>query len=365
MNYFETFSSNTIAGIGNQFYFGTAKDEIRFGRMFYKITVGGTYRYSLLFTNTIDSTYALGDISQKNLVCKPWTIHRARIGRAGSETFATDAMHHNDSDVFAWCDLTFDGCTSKEVASGETFWNDPIELTFDKDEYLCLEIAFSGEMIPYHEESLLPIFICQNGEWKYDRKMPLAGMVGCDRKINHRITFWGDSITQGIGTPNNSYAHWNALVANKLDKQYACWNIGIGYARANDAATLDAWWKKAKHSDTVVLCLGANDILQYYPEDQLLTDLQTIVHALKQQGIRIVLQTVPPFEYNRGQIEVWKRVNDFIRGRLAKEADLFFDVVPLLSEGEPDHLPKYGGHPNAEGCRIWADALYKQLENLL
>lgn len=32
-----------------------------------------------------------------------------------------------------------------------------------------------------------------------------AGMIGCDRKVSAKIAYFGDSITQGIGTKENSY----------------------------------------------------------------------------------------------------------------------------------------------------------------
>ncbi len=364
MNYFERFSSNTIAGSGNQFFFRMDEHETRTGRLFYKITHGGTYRYSLLFSNVIDSTYADGSVSRKNLPCESWQIHNARIGRCRSDIFATDATQHRDNDVSEWKSMTFDGCLQKTVACGEVFWCDPIEMTFASGEYLCLELTFSGTMIPYHEESLLPVFVKKECGWEYDKRMPFAGMIGCDRSIKHKIAFWGDSITQGIGTPNNSYAHWNALVANMLGDEFACWNLGIGYARASDAASLGAWWEKAKQNDTVVLCLGANDILQNQPEEQIKQDIETVVKALKSNGTRVILQTVPPFEYTSEQLEVWKRVNEYICKAISKDIDFLFDVVPFLSSGEPNHAPEYGGHPNEEGCKIWADALYNALKDL-
>lgn len=360
MDYFACFSSNTTAGSGNQFYFSMPGNEIRTGRVFYKITHGGTYRYSLLFSNILDSTYADGSVGHKNMVCKPWQILRARIGRCHT----CKATEHSNSDIVEWKELAFDGLAEKHVASGEVFWCDPTEMTFYSDEYLCLEITFSGTMIPYHEESLLPAFVLKNGEWIYDKKTPFAGMIGCDRSIKHRIAFWGDSITQGIGTPINSYAHWTASVAKMLGVDFACWNLGIGFARANDAASLGAWWEKAKENDTVVLCLGANDILQNMPEMQIRQDIETVVKALKDNGIRVVLQTIPPFEYAHKQIEVWKNINHFIRTTLAPEVDLLFDVVPFLSTGEPNYLPKYGGHPDSNGCTVWADALYEALPEI-
>lgn len=40
----------------------------------------------------------------------------------------------------------------------------------------------------------------------------------------------------------------------------------------------------------------------------------------------------------------------------------FFDVVPLLAKSpdEPQRA-KFGGHPDADGCWLWAEALYYDL----
>lgn len=69
MKYFEEFSSNTYAGSANQLYFEMDDNEIHTGRAFYKISVGGEYNYSILFSNILDSTYGDGTVSHKNLIC--------------------------------------------------------------------------------------------------------------------------------------------------------------------------------------------------------------------------------------------------------------------------------------------------------
>lgn len=81
MKYFEKYNSNTYAGSGNQLYFEMNENEMHTGRIFYKISVGGEYSYSILFSNIIDSTYADGSTSHKNLICDTWSICGARIGR--------------------------------------------------------------------------------------------------------------------------------------------------------------------------------------------------------------------------------------------------------------------------------------------
>lgn len=375
MEYFKHYSSNTYAGSGNQLYFNMPEGKIETGRVFYKISVGGEYNYSILFSNIIDSTYSDGSVSRKNLICSGWRLHNAKIGRCKkitaakeiSEMTVADENEERDADIIVsdLKDITFNGQKHKDVMPGEFFSSDPIRLDFDIDEYLCLEITFSGEMIPYHEESLLPVFIKENGAWKYSKHMPFAGMIGCDREVKGKIAYLGDSITQGIGTPINSYKHWNAVLSQKIGDDYAFWNLGIGYGRANDAASDGAWLYKAKQNDIVFVCYGVNDILQGQPEEQIKSDLTYIVNALKKSGGEVILQTIPPFDYVGGDIEKWRSINTYIKTVLKDSADYVFDNAPILGEGEFLSAAKFGGHPDERGCAAWAEALYAEIKSLL
>lgn len=355
MKFFDKFISNTYAGSSNQLFFSMANGEAKRGRAFYKVSVSGKYNYSFLFSNIIDSTYSDGSISHKNLICDSWVISEGRVGKSLAFQF-----NESECPEVTWlAGLTFNQSKEKEVMPGEFFSSDPIELYFEKGDYLCIEIKFSGKMIPYHEETLLPVFIKEDNGWRYSKKMPLPAMVGCDRKVKKRVAFLGDSITQGIGTEINSYAHWNAVLSEKLGEEYSFWNLGIGHGRANDAASDGAWLYKAKQNDIVFVCFGVNDILHGMSLEQIKSDLAYIVDTLSSLGIQIVLQTVPPFDYEGKDIEKWEKINDYIKTELSKKTIIIFDNGPHLSvSGEKAYMTKFGGHPNAEGCKVWADALY-------
>ncbi len=368
MKYFEEYNSNSYAGSGNQLYFEMDENEVRKGRILYKISVGGEYNYSLLFSNIIDSTYADGTVSQKNLICDNWTIHGAKIGKCkyvnNEKELAELTMECEGADieVFDFTDITFGGKSSKEIVGGEFFCSDPVKISFRKGEYLCLEIIFSGTKIPYHEESLLPVFVEENGVWKYSKFMPFAGMIGCDRKVKSKVAYFGDSITQGIGTKPNSYLHWNALLSEKLGNEYSYWNLGIGYGRANDAASDGAWLYKAKQNDIIFICFGANDILRGFSEKQIKADLLYIVESLKNLGKKVVLQTIPPFNYNEETTKKWNEVNKYILTELKEKVDLVFDNTQYLGKKEKPQDAIYGGHPNEEGCKLWADTLFEKIK---
>ena len=360
MKYFEKYTSNTCAGTSNQSYFTNGNGT---GRIHYKVFSGGRYGYSFLFTNIIDSTFADGTHSHANLVCDEWEITAARVGICKKFEYKEQFNDNNDME---FKNLTFGGDLSKNVMPGEYFYTDEIELDAKKDEYIVIEIDFKGKMIPCHPECIIPAYIKNNNVWEHSTEIPFPSMVGCNRKINKRVAFIGDSITQGIGTDVNSYEHWNARLSKMLGDKNSYWNLGIGFGRGADAATDSTWLYKAKQCDTVVVCFGVNDILQNYTEETLKVNLEKIVDYLKKADKKIILQTIPPFDYNEEKTKIWLAVCKFIQNELSKKVDFVFDVVPVLSVGgDTPQAAKYGGHPNGEGCAKWAEALYENIKEIL
>lgn len=240
------------------------------------------------------------------------------------------------------------------VEPGELFFTDAFQYEFSKDEYLCFEITFSGCRIPYHEESLLPAYILTDCGWQYSKKLPFPAMIGCDRKVTEKICYLGDSITQGIGAVPNSYKHWTALLSEMIGySDCSFWNLGIGYARADDAATNGAWLYKVKQNDIIFICLGVNDMFRF-SEAQIIHSLNTIVDILHKENKKIILQTVPSFDYDKENTEKWKAVNSYILNTLSLKVDFVFNNVPYLCESiENSNVAKYGGHPNNSGCEVW------------
>ena len=366
MKYFERFTSNTIAGSGSQHVFDC--NEKKLGRIFYKITVGGEFNYSLLYTNIIDGTFANGEKGHRNRIIDEWQIHKMRIGRAVELDASVCIKERPEAtlEVIDWQDITFDGASQKTVAPAEFFTTDPVKMYFDKGDYLCVETEFSGGILHNHEESTIPAFTCRDGVWRYSRRQPFPSMIGCDRDVKKRVCFIGDSITQGCGTRINAYEHWNAVVSSYFDDSFAFWNLGLGYGRASDMASDGAWMFKARHNDYAVVCYGVNDINRGGTADEIIADLVTVVKKLKDSGLNVLIQTVPPFNQSGERADKFHKINDFIRNEMPNIADAVFDVVPVLCAPDRDtDASRFGGHPNGEGCKKWADALYPVLKEFL
>ena len=358
MKWFDTYCSNTLGAGGNQLIFSTEGKEM-IGRIYYKIFAGGTYHYSLLFSNIMDSTYKLGEESHCNQICEEWELLEAKVGIC-KETSAEVAGY-----VDCFVPLTFGGKASKRVMPAEFFTSDPVMLCAEKGEYLCFEVRYKGQMIPCHWETILPVFTLQNEEFVPDKHVPFPGMVGCDRKVTKRIGYLGDSITQGIGTPPNAYTHWNALLSEAVGASYSYWNLGIGYGKGQDAASDGAWLYKAKQMDAVVVAYGSNDVGRGRSAEEMKKDFAAIVQRLQQAGVKVFLISVPPFNWKEEYLQRWNAVNEYLVTELSGEADGFFHVAPLLVDSLQEGKCKYGAHPNEEGCRIWAEAMLPAFQDFL
>ena len=110
-----------------------------------------------------------------------------------------------------------------------------------------------------------------------------------------------------------------------------------------------------------------NDLLQGFSEGEIKDSLVKIVDTLKKAGKTVILQTLPPFDYNRATIEIWQNINEFIKTESAIKADLVFDCVTVLGKEGSPHNARFGGHPNEQGCALWAQELFKSIKksNLL
>ncbi len=350
------FTTATFGASGNQYAF-TSDGKEHTGIIWYKFCRSGEYDFSLLYSNTMDSTFGNGSESVCNFVCDNWEI--LSLSTAFSEKIQDPAR-------LDFTQLFFDGKPGKKIGAEDVFFNtDPVKIKSVKDEFICIKITFRGSRIPCHEESILSSFLIENGELVSSKRLPFPSMLGIDAHAAKRLCFLGDSITQGIGVPVDSYKHYTALISEKLPPCIACWDLGLGYARANDAATNGVWLSKVKTNTHAVICLGVNDINQGYGADAVISALDKTVDALKSAGLKVLVQTVPPFDYNPENKQKWLKINNHIKTVSAEKADMIFDCVPVLGCGDDLRTAKFGGHPGEEGCRLWADALYPEIEKFL
>lgn len=358
MDEIKGYVSNTLAACANQTFFETG-GEILHGMIFLKIFKGGRYKYRFGFSALIDSTFSDGSLSRCNDVCPDWKIHGLKIA-------VTNECDPDLAENTEFTDVTFDGRESVTVKSEKTCFTDSVELCGEKDSYLCLKIDFSGKKLPCHAESIIPIYRLTDGKRELSPYVPVPVFTGIERSVKKKVAFIGDSITQGIGSTFNSYRHYAAVTAEILGSEYAFSDLGIGYARGFDAATDGVWLRRAKLNDAVCVCFGVNDIFQGYTARQIKDSIMTIIKKLKESGAAVLIQTVPPFDYDEKHEPIWREINDFIIKEAVPLADAFFDCRSVLSADAADSpKAKYGPHPNDEGHILWGNALAPVLKEIL
>ena len=355
MDIYKNFVSGTLASNGNQRILRSSrKNAVRTGCVFIRVSAGGEYEYTFAFSDAIDSTFGNGNDSHCNDLCTGWKINSLQYA-------VTSGAASADVKCAEFAPLYFGG--EKSAAVNGIINTDPVRINVQKDAYICLKICFSGKKVPYHHESTIALFRKAGRGWKESPELPVPVFTGVKRQVKRRVGFIGDSITQGCGTTKNGYKQYAAVAAQKLGEDFAFWDMGLGYARGSDAATDGGWLNRAKQNDITCVCFGVNDILQGHDADTVKKDLETIVDRLKEAGVKVILQTVPPFDYDEKNTETWLEINRYIKSELREKADAVFDTSEILSaDGVDTPRSKYGSHPNDEGHRVWGEKLAETIK---
>ncbi len=346
------FYSNSIAGTCNNLILRGERREIR-GRIFYRVADHDATEYAFSFDNAVDSTFGDGKESRANLPGAPYTVLSAFAGGFSGDPGTFDGE---------LIPLSFGGKPAKEVAPGEHYLCDPFEVDLKGKDYLVFEWTVRGTEIPYTPDKLQPSFLIRDGKATASPEFPQPSLVLCKRDARMTFAFFGDSITQGLQTPADEYAYWAALIAKGLPREIAFANLGLGFARAKDAATLGVWFEKARQFDFVNLCFGVNDLgAEKETPENVCESLRTVVTALKEAGCRVGMFTVPPF----GCLENARTlINEFIKRELAPLCEYVYDVDPILSDPANPGTPLYRLHPNTTGCKLLADDFLKKYARL-
>jgi acyl-CoA thioesterase-1 len=186
---------------------------------------------------------------------------------------------------------------------------------------------------------------------------------GTPKNVRPAIVCFGDSLTAGFGLdPGHSYPD---LLQRELDRKgyrYRVVNMGVSGDTTQDGlARLPM--VLADHPQIVVLEFGANDGLRGQPVTVAEQNQARMIEALQKAGARVVLAgiTLPP-NYGPEYLNRFDAMYPDLakRYRVALIPFLLADVA-----AKPNLMQRDGLHPNAEGTRIVAENVLKQLEPLL
>lgn len=327
----------------------------------YKIQEYGELEYKFYFSNNVDSTFSNGSHSYRNMPTEGFQIVSASVG--------TSKVSQGIGTINDFKTLTFDGKTERSVAAHETFWSDAITLKVASSSYLVFEwtVEYTVIAATNSENASCFLYDYSGGRLTLTQSAPMPALIGAKRDNDLRVAFIGDSITMGIGTGVGTHRFWAAKIAEKAGTDISFWNLGVGFARANDAVNSPAWLEKAKNNDVIVICFGVNDIeggiynhSGQRTAQQVADDINTIAATCKEAGCEVIIFSTPPFTYsNATKVKVWQELTVKLKELCEVKSYDFFDFASYLGTPDDPSKPAYGGHPNAEGCEVVANAFMK------
>jgi acyl-CoA thioesterase-1 len=191
----------------------------------------------------------------------------------------------------------------------------------------------------------------------------LFSSIGLFAADTPQLICFGDSITAGLGL-NNGQSYPDALQRdlNQLGYHYAVVNKGTSGATSKDAVeSLPSILRL--HPAIAVVEFGGNDGLRGLPLDQTRRNLDTVLTALENAHVKILLAgiTLPP---NYGPDYI--RQFDQLYSDLAEKHHTAF--VPMIYKDlvkVPGTIQADGIHPTAKGSEIIAHTLLPALKPLL
>jgi lysophospholipase L1-like esterase len=368
------YSSATALSTAANYIMNSAEPFTHTYRTYVRLRENGSLTLKFWHSNSVDSTWDLGQEASGSEPGGEWLIEAAYIADGG---LVPDGTVTPGSQV----PVTFAGENNKHVAAGEQFWGDEASLELPEGHYLAftwtLRTASPGKSFPFNVEGILVSAYDADGNLagqvsadsysESDKLLVMPSYIGYKKQVAKKLVFLGDSITQGVRTEKDAYSYWAARIAEGLGTDYGLWNLGSGWGRAYDVAADGAWLNKAKQGDEVLIVLGVNDLdIGKRTADELLADLTDIIAKIKEANkeAEIILSTVPPFNFAEERESYWRTVNQTILTNPPAGVNRVFDIAAVLSEPAPaEHRirPEYMSnefdpHPNGNAGKAVADA---------
>jgi lysophospholipase L1-like esterase len=164
------------------------------------------------------------------------------------------------------------------------------------------------------------------------------------------ILAFGDSLTYGNGAERNE--SYPAILENLSGKRIV--NAGIpGELSANGLQRLSEILNEHE-PELLLLCHGGNDLLHRHEFAKIAINLKKMVLMARERGVSIVLIGVPRLGYTLKTADFYNQI--------AEEMELPFEDSILEEILSNRDLKSDAIHPNREGYRLMAEAVYKLLK---
>ncbi len=328
-------------------------------------------------------------------------LSNAAGGASVSLGAAHIALRDKDSSIVAGSDrtLTFGGKGTPTIYAGEVLISDPVNLNVGALTDIAVSLYFPKQTstATNHRFSLHDTYVSKDGDFTGVASIAdpmgvvqsyyyLAG-VGLDGSVAGlmpgTVVTFGDSITDGDQSSNNTNSEWPAVLAARLQKNkatahVAVVNAGISGNRilGDNGGGLARMFHDALDQPGVkwvTLLEGINDITGAtranaagnFSADDLISAYRQMIAMAHGMGVKIIGCTLTPFNgssaFNDRGEEIRSSVNKFIRSSGEFDAVIDFDAAvrdarnPLQYRKEadsPDHL-----HPGDAGYKMMGDSI--------
>ena len=320
----------------------------------------------------------------------------------GSEPVEIGAAHigvqAKESEIAAGTDraLAFNGKPGCTIRPGAVMLSDPVDLAVPQTAHLAVSLYFPGETgaPTIHSTALHNTYVSTEGDATAKPSMPDAIVTQSYYYLDNvdvlapadaaLIVAYGDSITDGARSDNETDHSWPALLAVRLAKDkktahIAVGNMGIGGNRVlRDGAGISALARLDRDviSQPGVKWLmvleaindigrGATDPKEPASAEELIAAHQQIIDRAHMHGIKVIGCTLTPYEgagYSRESGEtIREAVNNWIRTSGAYDAVVDFEAAVRDPQNpkrfRPDFDPGDHLHPNNAGYQAMADAV--------
>ena len=165
------------------------------------------------------------------------------------------------------------------------------------------------------------------------------------------ILAFGDSLTYGTGTSREkAYPTQLAMLTG-----HKVINAGVpGEITSKGLLRLPSLLKKHQ-PELIIICHGANDILQKQDIQIISSNIQQMINLARQNNSQVALIGVPEFSLFLGSAPIYKALAD--RNHIPLENDIISEII------SDNTLKSDRLHPNAEGYHLLAERISQLLED--
>ncbi|HIZ35981.1 MAG TPA: SGNH/GDSL hydrolase family protein [Candidatus Ruania gallistercoris] len=287
--------------------------------------------------------------------------------------------------------LTFDGESSVTIEPGETAQSDPLSWTVPADTTLAVSVHTEGDTGPVTGHTFAnQVSYTASGDATDDVSGEAfdgtienwywveALTVQPPREAS-TLAFFGDSITDGVGSTTNANLSWPDQLADRIAHsryvhRFGVTNQGISANRLLEDGIGDAGLDRFAGDvldepsvSTVFVLEGVNDLRwDVATSPEYLTDAyQELISEAHAEGVCVVGATILPFggssRWNPEREEIRLEVNEWIRTSGAFDTVVDFDAVVRDPDNPVEMDPRYGDedhlHPSDEGYTQMAEAV--------